>query len=67
MKEYIRGKGILVGTFDESDLKNGRDKEAVEKKKKETGLSYTNTEFVRKNDDTVSIRIYVCTVDDIKI
>ena len=67
MKEYIRGKGILVGTFDESDLKNGRDKETVEKKKKETGLSYTNTEFVRKNDDTVSIRIYVCTVDDIKI
>ena len=67
MKEYIRGKGILVGTFTELDLKNGRDKEAVEKKKKETGLSYTNTEFVRKNDDTVSIRIYVCTVDDIKI
>ena len=67
MKEYIRGKGILVGTFDESDLKNGRDKEAVEKKKKETGLSYTNTEFLRKNDDTVSIRIYVCTVDDVKI
>lgn len=67
MKDYIRSKGILVGTFDESDLKNGRDKEAVEKKKKETGLSYTNTEFVRKNDDTVSIRIYVCTVDDIRI
>ena len=67
MKEYIRGKGILVGTFDESDLKNGRDKEAVEKKKKETGLNYTNTEFVRKNDDIVSIRIYVCTVDDIRI
>lgn len=67
MKDYIRGKGILVGTFDESDLKNDRDKEAMEKKKKETGLSYTNTEFVRKNDDTVSIRIYVCTVDDIRI
>ena len=67
MKEYIRGKGILVGTFTELDLKNGRDKETVEKKKKETGLGYTNTEFVRKNGDIVSIRIYVCTVDDIII
>lgn len=67
MKNYIKGKGILVGTFTELDLKNGHDKEAVEKKKKETGLSYTNTEFVRKNDDAVSIRIYVCTVDDIRI
>lgn len=67
MKNYIKGKGILVGIFNELDLKNGRDKEAVEKKKKETGLNYINTEFVRKNDDTVSIRIYVCTVDDIRI
>jgi hypothetical protein len=67
MKNYIKGRGILVGTFTELDLKNGRDKEAVEKKKKETGLSYTNTEFVRKNGNIVSIRIYVCTVDDIRI
>lgn len=27
MKGYIRGKGILVGTFDESDSKNDRDKD----------------------------------------
>lgn len=46
MKDYIKGRGILVGTFTELDLKNGRDKEAVEKKKKETGLNYTNAEHV---------------------
>ena len=55
MKNYIKGRGILVGTFTELDLKNGRDKEAVEKKKRETGLSYTNTEFVRKNGIIVCI------------
>lgn len=66
MKDYIRGKGILVGTFDESDLKNGRDKEAVEKKKKETGLNYTNTEHVYRNNDMVGIKFYVCAIEDVR-
>lgn len=66
MKEYIRGKGILVGTFTELDLKNGHYKEAIEKMKKETGLNYTNTEHVYKNNDIVGIKFYVCAIEDVR-
>jgi hypothetical protein len=36
-----------VGTFNESQLKNGDDKKAVEKAKQETGLKYVNTYLFR--------------------
>lgn len=66
MKNYIKGKGILVGIFNELDLKNGRDKEAVEKKKKETGLNYINTEYVYENNYIIGIKIYVCAIEDVR-
>lgn len=66
MKEYIRGKGILVGTFTELDLKKNYDKEIVEQKKKETGLNYTNTEYVYENNYIIGIKIYVCAIEDVR-
>ena len=66
MKDYIRGKGILVGTFNELDLENGSYKEVVEKKKKETGLNYTNTQPVYRNNDIVGIKFYVCAIEDVR-
>lgn len=67
MDNYIKEKGILVGTFNNADIKSGRDKQEVQKKKSETGLKYTNQEFVKKGSKIVGLRIYVCTVQDFKI
>lgn len=40
---------VLVGLFNEKDITNGTDKKAVEQKKQETGLQYTETKIVKKN------------------
>lgn len=45
-KKYIKGKGILVGTFTESDIDVKTDRKAVDKAMAETGLKYTNAELV---------------------
>lgn len=67
MKNYIKNKGILVGKFDEDDLRNKRDKIQVDKIMKETGLKYVNTEYVKRKDKTTHIKIYLCTIEDFKI
>ena len=67
MDRYIKGKGILVGTFSMSDIDTGKDTEAVMAVKEETGLCYTNTELVRSKGNIVGLRIYVCTLDDMKV
>lgn len=46
--KYIKGKGYFVGSFSETDIKNGLDRVAVEKAKAETGLQYTNQEYIKK-------------------
>lgn len=56
-------KGILVGTFNEEDLKSGRDKEEVKKAKEKHGLKYTNSELVFKGKEIVGIRLWVCDVE----
>lgn len=56
-------KGILVGTFNEEDLKNGVDKIKVEQAKKLYNLKYTNSEMVYEGKKIVGIRMYVCDVD----
>lgn len=66
-KEYIKGKGILVGTFSESDLDEGADRKAVEAAMAETGLNYTNTEPVYSRGKIVGLRIYVCTLEDFQV
>ena len=58
---------VLVGDFTEDDLKNKRDKIAVEKAKKETGLNYVNTKIIKCKGKNVALRIWVCDLDTFKI
>lgn len=58
---------VLVGDFTEDDLKNKRDKIAVEKAKKETGLNYVNTKEIKRNGKIVALRIWVCDIHTFKI
>jgi len=37
-----------VGTFNESQIKNGDDKKAIEKAQQETGIKYVNAYFNKK-------------------
>ena len=64
---YIKSKGILVGTYNETDLAMGKVKEDVKKVSEETGYKYTNTELVKKNGNIVGIKVYVCSMEDFKI
>ena len=50
---------ILVGTFNEDELRAKKDKQAVEQKMKETGLQYTRTKITRKG-----LTIWVCDIDE---
>lgn len=54
-------KGVFVGTFSKDDLIKGKDKIAVEQKKKETGLNYTNTRLTKDG-----LKIWVCDVNDME-
>lgn len=56
---------VLVGDFSEDDLKNKVDKKAVEKKKEETGLKYTNTKIINKKGQRY-LRVWVCSVDEVE-
>lgn len=67
MENYIKGKGILVGTFTEEEISKNIDYQKVEEMKLKTGLKYTNTELVKKGKQIVALKIYVCTPQDIKI
>ncbi len=58
---------ILVGDFTKDDLKNRKDKIAVEKAMKETGLKYTNTKTIKCNGKPVALRIWVCDINTFKI
>ena len=66
-KNYIKNKGIFVGTFNEADIANDFDKKKIEEMKQKTGLNYTNTEIAKKGKKIVGIRIYVCNEDDFKL
>jgi len=65
--KYYKGKGYLVDTFTEDELKNGVDKECVERAIIETGLNYINTEFVYNNKKKITgVKIYVCNEEDVR-
>lgn len=57
---------VLVGDFSEDDLKNKVDKKAVEKKKEETGLEYTNTKIINKKGQRY-LRVWVCNLDEVEL
>lgn len=54
---------VLVGTFNEQDLQEGKDKMAVEKAKAEHDLHYTETKYVKKKGKIIGIKIWVCDAD----
>lgn len=62
--EYIKNKGILVGTFDEEQLKKKIDKMEIAKAKEQYGLKYINNELVYKGSKIVGIRVYLCNLED---
>ena len=64
MDNYIKGKGIFVGTYTEKELDEEKEKIDIAKMKEKTGLKYINSEFVRKKGKVVAIKFYVCTMDD---
>ena len=65
--KYIKGLGVYVGTFNEQDLKEYKDKRALEKVQEKTGLQYTNTKLVMKRKEIIGIKIYACSSEDFKI
>ena len=63
-REYIKGKGILVGTYTEKDLDENKDRIDLFKILEETGLKYSNTEFIKKNGKIIAMKVYACTLED---
>ncbi len=53
---------VYVGQFNEKDIYDGKDTQAVEDAKAKTGLQYTNTKFVKKGGKIVGLKIWVCDV-----
>lgn len=64
-EQYIKGKGILVGTFNEDQLEKKIDKIEIDKAKEKYGLKYINSEFVYKSSQIAGIRVYVCNLEDV--
>ena len=64
---YTKGLGILIGKFDEKDLKSGKDKEVLKEYQKEfPQYKYTNTRIIKENNIR-KLAVYICNVDDFKI
>lgn len=64
IRRYIKGKGVLVGTFTEDDMLKEIDIRAIEKVKAETGYEYVNSECIMKGDIIIGIKHYVCRLED---
>lgn len=56
---------VLVGTFNEQDLKEGKDKAAIQEAKAKHGLKYSDTKLVKKGEKIVGIKVWVCDADDV--
>lgn len=63
--EYIKGKGVLVGTFTKDQLKKKIDKIEIAKAKEKYGLKYINSEFLEKGGQLTGMRVYVCNLEDV--
>ncbi len=67
MANYIKGKGILVGTYNDKDLSLGVDKVATRRMQALTGYNYTNTKLIKRNGHIIGLSVYVCSKEDFKI
>lgn len=66
-KNYIKGKGIFIGTFDLEDVTSGKDKEIVNKFLKENNMQYVNTTCVKKNKKIIGLKVWACTLEDMEL
>lgn len=64
-EKYVKGKGVLVGTFTEDQLRKKIDKMEIAKAKEKYELKYINSEFVYKDHQITGIRVYVCKLEDV--
>ena len=55
-------KGIFVGEFTEADIRDKKDRQAVQAAMHRTGLKYTNTRETKKG-----IKIWVCALADMEV
>ena len=51
---------IFVGCFNEEQIRNKEDMKVVEKTKEETGLQYVKTDYVKKKNKIIGLKIWVC-------
>lgn len=65
--EYIKDKGYLVGSFSHDQIKNNDHIKALTELKQKTGLKFSNTEFTKTKGKIVSMEIYLCKFEDLKI
>ena len=56
---YADGGKVLVGKFNEKQLRDGEDKKAIEKKMKETGLKYIDNKIIKKNGKPHIMEVYL--------
>jgi hypothetical protein len=55
---------VLVGTYTEKDLIEGKDKIEIDKKQQETGLKFIKSSFIKKNGKISAIKVWVCDYKD---
>lgn len=55
----------LVGIFNEQQVRNGEDKQAVENYEKQNpAYKYVKTEFVKKKGKIIAMKVYVMTSEE---
>ena len=64
---YIKNWGIPIGTFDETDIKLGKDKEILKAYQEEyPQYKYTNAKIIKENNIRKLV-VLICDVKDMKI
>ena len=64
---YYNGLGILVGKFDEEDLKKGIDRIELKKYQEEyPQYKYTNTKIIKEHGIR-KLALFICNVNDMKL
>lgn len=67
MNKYKKNWGILVGTFDEEELKNGKDDIEINKmQEKYPKYSFINCIETTKNHKR-ALRVYICELKDLRM
>lgn len=55
---------VYIGRFNESQIKSGADKIAIEQAKKETGLNYVESKIIYKNKKPIALDLWVCNANE---